>query len=234
MGSGFSLTEILKHILNSPMALTIDLILVAMSLYSLTIALERWVYYRKMRSATLLFLPAVTKALKNADLDAALKETKNHRLSHLAKVLNGGLHEFINHESQKHEFDLISACSRALERSAAITSAELKRGLAVLATVGASAPFVGLLGTVFGVIASFQGMASAGSGGLGAISAGIAEALFATGLGLAVAIPAVWFYNYFTNKIEYFEVEMTNSASELLDFFLKRIGTGTAAGTSRH
>ena len=111
---------------------------------------------------------------------------------------------------------------RALERSGALTSAELRRGLAVLATVGASAPFVGLLGTVFGVINSFQGMAASGESGLNAVAGGIAEALFMTGVGLAVAIPAVWAYNYLSNRIEYLEKEMSNSASELLDYLLDR------------
>ena len=95
-------------------------------------------------------------------------------------------------------------------------------GLAVLATVGATAPFVGLLGTVVGIITAFQGIAATGSGGLGAVSAGISEALVETALGLVVAIPAVWFYNYLTGRIEYFNVEMDNSSSELVDYFIKK------------
>jgi len=205
------------------------LLMIIMSVFSLMIAVERYWRFRKMRKSTLDFLPAVTKSFKSGDLKGALEETRRHKDSHLARVLNGGLHEFINHEQQKEEFDLIASCSRALERTGAITSAELRRGLAVLATVGATAPFVGLLGTVFGVINSFTGMAASGSGGLGAISQGIAEALFMTGVGLGVAIPAVWLFNFFTNKIEYFEVEMSNSASELLDYFLKKLGKGSVA-----
>ena len=91
-----------------------------------------------------------------------------------------------------------------------------------LATIGATAPFVGLLGTVVGIITAFQGIAATGSGGLGAVSAGISEALVETALGLVVAIPAVWFYNYLTGRIEYFNVEMDNSSSELLDYFIKK------------
>ena len=90
------------------------------------------------------------------------------------------------------------------------------------------APFVGLLATVLGIIRSFQGMAASGTGGLGAVSAGIAEALIGTALGLFVAIPAVWLYNYFLNKIERFNVEMSNSSSELLDYFIKRMGSRAA------
>jgi len=91
-----------------------------------------------------------------------------------------------------------------------------------LATIGATAPFVGLLGTAVGVITAFQGIAATGAGGLGAVSGGISEALVETALGLVVAIPAVWMYNYFTGRLEYFNVEMDNSSSELVDYFIKK------------
>jgi len=222
MGGGFGWKEIFSHM--GLLAWSVTIVLAIMSLYSLTIGIERFLVFRRMRKATMDFLPAVTHALKDADLKGALEETRRHKYSHLAKVLNGGLHEFINHETQKHEFDLIQAVERNLERSSALTTAELRRGLGVLATVASTAPFVGLLGTVGGIINAFQGMALQGSGGLGAISAGISEALITTGFGLFVAIPAVWMFNYYTGRIEYFQIEMTNSASELLDFFMKRMG----------
>ena len=111
---------------------------------------------------------------------------------------------------------------RAIQRASALTANDLKKGVAALATIGATAPFVGLLGTVVGIITAFQGIAATGSGGLGAVSAGISEALVETALGLVVAIPAVWFYNYLTGRIEYFNVEMDNSSSELLDYFIKK------------
>ena len=98
----------------------------------------------------------------------------------------------------------------------------LQKGVNTLATIGSTAPFVGLLGTVVGVINAFTGIASTGSGGIGAVSAGIAEALVETALGLFVAIPAVWFYNYLSNRLEYFNVEMDNSSSELVDYFIKK------------
>ena len=92
---------------------------------------------------------------------------------------------------------------------------------AFLATTGATAPFVGLFGTTFGIINAFSGMAMTGSGGIAAISAGIAEALITTALGLVVAIVAVWAYNYFAGQVDGFTVEMDNSGSELLDFVKK-------------
>jgi biopolymer transport protein ExbB/TolQ len=118
--------------------------------------------------------------------------------------------------------DLVDTVRRAIQRAAALTANDLKKGVASLATIGATAPFVGLLGTVVGIITAFQGIAATGSGGLGAVSAGISEALVETALGLVVAIPAVWFYNYLTGRIEYFNVEMDNSSSELVDYFIKK------------
>ena len=107
----------------------------------------------------------------------------------------------------------VDAAKRAIQRATAVNLADLKRGLAGLATVGSTAPFVGLFGTTFGIINAFQGMALTGSGGLAAISAGIAEALITTAFGLFVAVPAVWAYNYLPGKVEGFNVEMDNSAS---------------------
>ncbi len=118
--------------------------------------------------------------------------------------------------------DLVDSVRRAIQRAGALTASDLKRGLSGLATIGATAPFVGLFGTVIGIINAFRGMALTGSGGIGAVSAGIAEALITTAFGLFVAIPAVWFYNYLTARVEYFNVEMDNSSSELVDYFIKR------------
>jgi biopolymer transport protein ExbB/biopolymer transport protein TolQ len=121
--------------------------------------------------------------------------------------------------------DLVDTVRRAIQRATALTSNDLKKGIPSLATIGATAPFVGLLGTVVGIITAFQGIAATGSGGLGAVSAGISEALVETALGLVVAIPAVWMYNYFTGRLDYFNVEMDNSSSELVDYFIKTTAT---------
>ena len=123
----------------------------------------------------------------------------------------------------------IEASKRALERAEAIVHAELKRGISGLATIGSTAPFVGLFGTVVGIINAFKQISTEKSTGLGAVSGGISEALVTTAIGLFVAIPAVWMYNYFTGKIEAFDVEMGNSSSELIDYFLKRSQRGATA-----
>jgi biopolymer transport protein ExbB/biopolymer transport protein TolQ len=112
-----------------------------------------------------------------------------------------------------------------------IITSELKRGMAVLATVGSTSPFVGLLGTTVGVINSFLGMAANSSGSIAAVSAGISEALATTALGLVVAIPAVWSFNYFTNKIENLVVEMTYTSKELIDYLIR--GVAGEFGRSR-
>jgi biopolymer transport protein ExbB/biopolymer transport protein TolQ len=120
--------------------------------------------------------------------------------------------------------EVIDASKRALQRATAVKAAEFKRGLSGLATIGSTAPFVGLFGTVVGIINSFQGMKSAESSGISAVAGGISEALVETAFGLIVAIPAVWMFNYFQSKVESFQVEMENSSSELIDYFLKKRG----------
>src|SRR5436309_736237 len=118
--------------------------------------------------------------------------------------------------------DLMDTVRRSIQRASALTASDLKKGVSALATIGSTAPFVGLLGTVIGVINAFQGIGASGSAGIGAVSVGISEALVETALRLVVAIPAVWFYNYLSGRIEYFNVEMDNSSSELVDYFIKK------------
>src|SRR6185295_5139831 len=121
----------------------------------------------------------------------------------------------------------INSAERAVERQMLIVLSELKRGTGILATVGATAPFVGLLGTVMGIVNVFSAMVAQGgaAGGLGGIMGGIAEALITTAFGLVVAIPAVWAYNYFTTKIENLTVEMTYGSKELIDYLIKGVGS---------
>src|SRR5205807_324068 len=119
---------------------------------------------------------------------------------------------------------MIEASKRALERTEAIVHAELKRGLGGLATIGSTAPFVGLFGTVMGILNAFIGINNSKATGLAAVAGGIAEALVTTAIGLLVAIPAVMMFNYLTGRVEAFDVEMDNSSSELIDYFLKKRG----------
>ena len=208
-------------------AKAIAYVLFFMSMLSFGVAIERIYTFIQARKQSKLFAPQVAKALKEGRLkDAiALAAKKEYRYSHLAKVVLAALQEYqFSQESgeKMSKEDTVDTVRRAIQRASALTGSDLKKMVSSLATIGATAPFVGLLGTVVGVINAFQGIATTGSGGIGAVSAGIAEALVETALGLLVAIPAVWFYNYLTSRIEYFNVEMDNSSSEMVDFFIKK------------
>ena len=216
-------------------ARAVSLLLFGLSIYSLTVSVERFLVYRWAKKQSLEFARLVTQFLKQNRPQDAIAAARKYKHSHLAKVVSAGLLEFQNQTdaSPLPGEDIIEAARRAIERTSLITSADFKRGTGSLATIGATAPFIGLFGTVVGIINAFRGMALTGSGGIGAVSAGIAEALVTTALGLFVAIPAVWLYNFFMQKVERFQVEMSNSASELLDFFIKQAGGTHAVGTNR-
>jgi biopolymer transport protein ExbB/biopolymer transport protein TolQ len=202
-------------------------VLFIMSMWSVGVAIERIYTYTQAKNQSKLYAPQVAKHLKEGRLkDAiALSQSKNYRYSHLAKVVLAGLQEYQFQQESGGGLsreDLLDTVRRSIQRASALTATDLKKGVAALATIASTAPFVGLLGTVIGVMNAFSGIASSGSGGIGAVSAGISEALVKTALGLVVAIPAVWFYNYLTSRIDHFNVEMDNSSSELVDYFIKK------------
>jgi len=208
-------------------AKAIGVILIIMSMISFGVAIERIYTFSQARKQSKLYAPQVAKHLKEGRLkDAiAVSSSKNYRYSHLAKVVLAGLQEYQFQQEAGGGLsreDLVDSVRRSIQRATALTQSDLKKGVNSLATIGTTAPFVGLLGTVVGVINAFVGIAATGSGGIGAVSAGIAEALVETALGLVVAIPAVWFYNYLTGRLDYFNVEMDNSSSELVDYFIKK------------
>jgi biopolymer transport protein ExbB/biopolymer transport protein TolQ len=211
----------------TPVAMGVALVLVIMSMWSFGVAIERYYTFSQARKQSKLYAPQVAKHLKDGRLKDALavSQAKTYQYSHLAKVVLSGLQEYQFQQDTGgtlNRDDVVDTVRRAIQRATALTSSDLKKGIASLATIGSTAPFVGLLGTVVGVISAFQGIATTGSGGLGAVSAGISEALIETALGLVVAIPAVWMYNYFTNRLESFSIEMDNSSSELVDYFIKK------------
>jgi len=205
-------------------------VLFLMSAWSIGVMIDRLMAFSAARKQSRQFAPAVAGALREGKLDEAVKIADRYKKSHLAKVVVAGLQEFQAHQiSSEIPGEEIEASKRALERSEAIVHAELKRGISGLATIGSTAPFVGLFGTVVGIINAFTSISTEKSTVLGAVAGGISEALVTTAIGLFVAIPAVWMYNYFTGKIEAFDVEMGNSSSELIDYFLKRSQRGAAA-----
>jgi len=198
-------------------------VLFIMSAWSIGVMIDRVLAFNAARKQSRAFAPAVAGALREGKLDEAIKIADRYNKSHLAKVVVAGLQEFKAHQmSSEIPGEEIEASKRALERAEAIVHAELKRGVSGLASIGSTAPFVGLFGTVFGIMNAFGSIAQSKSTGIGAVAGGISEALITTAVGLFVAIPAVLVFNYFTGRIEAFDVEMGNSSSELIDYFLKR------------
>lgn len=199
-------------------------ILFVLSIYSFGVMIDRALMYSAARKQSRVFVQQVAGALREGKLDEAISIAERNKKSHIAKVVATGLSEFQSASQQVSDAELIDAARRGLERSVAIVHAEMKRGLSALATIGSTAPFVGLFGTVVGIINAFKGIQAEKATGLSAVAGGIAEALITTAFGLLVAVPAVWAYNYFTNKVEAFDVEMDNSSMELINYFILRRG----------
>jgi len=203
-------------------------VMVAMSMASLGISLAKWWRLNRAQKETAKFAPEFSRFLQEEQMEGAIALAGKYKKSHIARVLTGALEEIKPLLRDGHTVTAadINSAERAIERNTLILMAEMKRGSGVLGTVGATAPFVGLLGTTMGIVNAFTGMASGGgSGGLAAISAGIAEALITTAFGLLVAIPAVWIYNYFQTKVDFLTVEMVYSGKELVDYLIKSVGS---------
>jgi biopolymer transport protein ExbB/biopolymer transport protein TolQ len=197
-------------------------VLLGMSVYAAAIAIRKALEFRRSRKQTIAFSPKFTQALANEDYQAAADLVEQYKGSHLASAFRGVFGNLMLFSKDKRLSAIeTSSIQRTIELNSLESLASLRRGLGVLATIGATAPFVGLLGTTMGVVNAFTGMATSGSGGLSAISAGIAEALITTAFGLFVAIPAVWLYNYFVNRIEYVGMEIQYGAKEFTDFLLR-------------
>jgi biopolymer transport protein ExbB/biopolymer transport protein TolQ len=196
-------------------ARTVIVILVLCSIWTLKVAVEKFLAYNASRKQSTEYLPHLVNYLKQGKIQEAIDASKKFNKAHIAKVVS---------TKDQGELVMLDSTRRALDMAMAVTSAELRKGLGALGTIATTSPFIGLFGTVFGIINAFHGIATAGSGGLAAVSAGIAEALITTGVGIGVAILAVVLFNYFTERLERFQVEMTNASSELIDFIVKRHG----------
>lgn len=211
----------------------IVVVMALMSIASLLVLVERLAVYAKSRSQSRAFARKMSALLASGDLATAAVANLGPDVGHLGRVINAGLAAF---KLAPHNHDAaVESVARALERQALREVATLKRGLGLLATVGSTAPFVGLLGTVMGIVNSFQSMAATGSGGLSTVSAGIAEALITTAFGLLVAIPAVMAFNFLQGWVEDRTVDISESANEFLDVVARhyalRGGPGEPPGT---
>ncbi len=196
-------------------AKTIVIVMAFMSVASLLVMFERIVVFSKSRSDSIAYAATAAQLLAAGDIAAAAAGAPTKNVGHLGRVINAGLTAF--KLAPKDRDTAIESVARALERQASREGQVLKRGLGLLATVGSTAPFIGLLGTVMGIVNSFQMMAAAGSGGLGTVSAGIAEALITTAFGLLVAIPAVMAFNFLQGWVDSRLVDISESSNEFLD-----------------
>jgi biopolymer transport protein ExbB len=200
-------------------AIIVAVILLAMGLTSLTVFTERLLTLRRSRRESRAFASETGGHLRADMIDTVIEEAEKHRVGHLPRLVKAALASY-RHAHETADISSLAPADRTrrfMERYLEDMGTDLRRGLAVLASVGSVAPFVGLLGTVLGIITAFQGIASSGSGGLSSVSAGISEALVETALGLAVAIPAVLAYNYLNTKIVRDEGALNAAAGELLD-----------------
>lgn len=216
----FTLSDIWHHM--GLFARMIVGVMFIMSLASLFVAGERLLMFSKSRAESRAFASKMGALLGKGDLLAAASTKLGTEIGYLGRVISAGLTAFKVNRAGKPDL-IFESVARALERQAQRESATLKRGLSVLATVGSTAPFVGLLGTVMGIVNAFQSMAATGSGGLGTVSAGIAEALITTAFGLLVAIPAVMLYNYMQGWVDARGVDISESANEFLDVVARKL-----------
>jgi biopolymer transport protein ExbB/biopolymer transport protein TolQ len=206
-------------------------VLGVMSVASLVVMAERLIVFNRSRSESRNFAERMANTLSKNDLMTVAGSKVGDKVGHLGRVIGAGLNA-LRMSTDKDKDLQVESVARALERQAQREVQSLKRGLGLLATVGSTAPFVGLLGTVMGIVNAFQSMALTGSGGLGTVSAGIAEALITTAFGLLVAIPAVMAYNYLQGWVDARAVDISESSNEFLDLVAKSAGTTTTAAAA--
>jgi len=208
-----------------PVAKAVAISLIFLSVVAIYLFVERQIVFARTKTKSKKVAPKLAELLKSGKVDEALtlSSKKENKGSHLARVTAAGIKEFIEGKEASLNFEQqIESAQRGMDRAATIFDQELKRGLNTVATIATSSPFIGLFGTIFGIINAFRGMALTGSGGIGAVAAGIAEALITTAFGIGVAILALWCYNFLNTKVDVIDAEMSNTASEVIDFFIRQ------------
>ena len=206
-------------------AKAVAITLIFLSVIAIYLFVERQIVFARTKTKSKKVAPKLAELLKSGKVDEALtlSSKKENKGSHLARVTAAGVKEFIEGEEANLNFEQqVESAQRGMDRAAIIFTQELKRGLNTLATIATSSPFIGLFGTIFGIINAFRGMALTGSGGIGAVAAGIAEALITTAFGIGVAVIALWCYNFLNTRIEIIGAEMSNTSSQVIDFFVRR------------
>ena len=208
-----------------PLAKGVAILLIFLSIVSIYLLLERSLFFKKAKKLSKAAAPKLADLLKSGQIKEALAlaAKKENKASHLARVTAAAATEFLEGKEAGLAMEQqIETASRGCDRAASIFNQELKRGLSVLATIATSSPFIGLFGTISGIMNAFKGMGATGSSGIGAVASGIAEALVTTAFGIGVAIIALWCYNYLNSRIEVYDVEMSNTSSQVIDFFIRK------------
>jgi len=196
--------------------------LALLSIFSVGVIFDKQRRYRQASRQSQTYRPLYEKALRAGEVKGALEAFKAHQDSYVAQVVSSGLMHYETAKEHGTDRDTqLEIVTSALEHRKIEAMIELRRGLGWLATIGSTAPFIGLFGTVVGIINAFRGIAATGSGGMAAVSGGIAEALVATALGIFVAIPAVVAFNHFTGLLERFHVEMNQASNEVVNILFK-------------
>jgi len=201
--------------------LAVMICLAALSIYSVGLILDKHRRFRLASRQSHTFKSVFGKSLRAGELQTVIDAARKNQRSYMAQVVSAGMIEYEARETGTDPGDSLEVVTSALDNAKEEALIEMKRGLGLLATIGSTAPFIGLFGTVVGIINAFRGIAANGSGGMAAVSGGIAEALVATALGIFVAIPAVVAFNQFTGKLDQFQVEMNKASSELVNFLFK-------------
>lgn len=231
LGGDYFHGSILDMVLNAGLIVQLVLFfLLAFSIVSWAIILMKYFTIRKVKKENDYFLRIYMQGTKLSEI---YPETKRLRDSTLSAVFNSGYNELVKitktargnvigketaeTASSVLEIGAIDNVERALNRACSVESTKLESTLGFLATTGSASPFIGLFGTVWGIMDTFKGIGARGSATLAVVAPGISEALIATAAGLAAAIPAVIFYNYYLNKVRGLNAEMDNFSSELLN-----------------
>jgi biopolymer transport protein ExbB len=192
--------------------------LILMAIGCVGVVVERWIALARNARDSRAFARVAAPMIDEWRVEELAGLSDKFKHSVLAKLLSAVTARYLRgYEDLDGGMTPVQMARNEAERMKEVLGADLRRGMGLLASVGSVAPFVGLLGTVVGIIAAFQGIATSGGGGIAAVSAGIAEALVETALGLLVAIPAVLFFNWLTGRVNLVELALNRSASELID-----------------
>jgi biopolymer transport protein ExbB/TolQ len=205
-------------------ARTVSIILISLSILSIYFFIERQLTFNRAKKRSEIVAPKLAEMLKNGQMKEALTlaSKKENKGSHLARVTAAGIQEFLSgRDAHLSVEEQINSAERGCDRAAVLFNQDLKKGLPIVATIATSAPFIGLFGTISGIINAFRSMSLTGSGGIGAVASGISEALVTTAFGIAVAIIALWCFNLLNSKIEVYDAEMSNTTSQVVDFFIR-------------